>query len=109
MSVVRLSTEFNAEAEYDHVHIFMEAGVEDRLMPEALCGEVAMGHFHLEHASEAVQTLPVPTSIGREGLEETLAYLLDEEILCGQCLWEYHDKTGNLHEEFDWSGVEVDP
>ena len=106
MSVVRLSTEFNEEAEWDEVHIFMEGTVEDRLMPEALCGEVAMGHFHLERASEAVQALPVPTSIGREGLEETLAYLLDEEILCGQCLWEYRDETGNLTEEFDWSGVD---
>lgn len=104
--MVRLSTEFNEEAEWDKLHMFMETDVVDRLFPEALCGEGAMGDFHLEVASEAVQVLPVPTSIGREGLEETLAYLLDEEILCGQCLWEYRNETGNLTEEFDWSGVD---
>ena len=104
--MVRLNTNVGDDGEREYVHLFLESKCKDRLMPEALCGDVAMGDFDLNEASEAVQVLPVPAEVGRLGLESTLAYLLDEDLLCGPCLWEYQEATDNLNRKFDWSGVD---
>ena len=94
--MVRLNTDVGEDGDHEHVHLFLEEDTKDVLIPESLCGAVSMGHLPLERASQAVQILPVPTEVGREGLHPTLSWLNDEDLLCRECAEAYLDEVGGI-------------
>jgi len=104
--MVMLNTDIGEDEDHDKVHLFLSHKTEDNLLPVALCGDMSMGHFHLEPASEAVQVLPVPTEKARKGLWASLRHLQEEYLLCEECTSEYLDATREPPQEHE---VDVDP
>lgn len=90
--MVRISTDLE---EGEVAHLFLEEDAKDGLIPKSLCGEIAMGHFDLEHPRDAAEELPVMEE-HVDGVADLLTRLTVNGRACTECVNEYRDEVGGL-------------